>query len=152
MVFYTPVHVQFIYLHSFVGGISPFWQQGIGAKYNKSNHSLKTHFVGQQTMQFPKCELTHWVSWKIFGPNFCAKIFMLKYFSRLWHPTKIKYAKCLLYTNIHAFNSCGSPAAWKYYNNKQFPNYNNFKFFFNFQLVCGMSPVQQCHVCFFRKT
>ena len=35
---------------------------------------------------------------------FSCKIFVLKYFRGLWQPTIIKHTKCILYTNICAFN------------------------------------------------
>ena len=54
---------------------------------------------------------------------FAYKIFVLKYFRGSWQLPIIKLTKCILYTNIRAFNFRGSPAPQKYFNNEHFPNY-----------------------------
>ena len=59
------------------------------------------------------------VIWEIFMCN----IFVLKYFHGLWQLAIVKHTKCILYTNIRAFNFRGSPALRKNFNNEHFPNY-----------------------------
>ena len=49
---------------------------------------------------------------------------MLKYFRGSWQPTIVKHTKCILYTNIHAFNFRGLPSPRKYFNNEHFPKYS----------------------------
>ena len=49
------------------------------------------------------------------GNIFARKIFVSKYFCGPWQPTIIKHTKCVLYTNISAFDFPGSPAPRKYF-------------------------------------
>ena len=54
---------------------------------------------------------------------FMCKIFVLKYFRSSWQSIIIEHTKCILFTNIRAFNFRGSPAPRKYFNNEHFANY-----------------------------
>ena len=55
---------------------------------------------------------------------FSSGNFHVKWFYGLWQSKIIKRMKCLLYTNIRAFNFRSPPDPQKYFNNKNFPNYD----------------------------
>ena len=64
------------------------------------------------------------VIWKNFVPNFfVCKNVVLKYFCGLWQPTK-----CILCTNVCAFNFRGLLAPRKYFNDEHFPIYGMYFF------------------------
>ena len=63
-------------------------------------------------------ERVHTITWKNLCQTFSCVKFSLKYFCGSWQLTIIKHTKCILYTNIRAFDFHGSPVPRKYFNNE----------------------------------